>query len=162
MIEHLRSHTFSAAFSLLPPHMDTPEAQAMLIAIGLQESRFKHRRQVNGPARGFWQFEKGGGVRGVLTHAKVAPIMAEALTAQAYQVGVDVLYAAIEHNDVIACVAARLLLWTVPGRLPGPDDPEVGWQQYLDGWRPGKPHRGTWDAFYREAWSQINRVETET
>ena len=28
----------------------------MLLAIGLQESRFVHRRQIGGPACGFWQF----------------------------------------------------------------------------------------------------------
>ncbi len=48
---------------------DTPEGRLMLLAIGLQESRFEHRRQLgNGPARGFWQFEAGGGVKGVMTH----------------------------------------------------------------------------------------------
>ena len=41
----------------------------MLLAIGLQESRLTHRRQIGGPARGLWQFERGGGVAGVLRHA---------------------------------------------------------------------------------------------
>lgn len=48
----------------LLPSMDSVRARMMLLAIGLQESRFEHRRQLgNGPARGFWQFESGGGVR---------------------------------------------------------------------------------------------------
>ena len=48
----------------------------MLLAIGLQESRFEHRRQLVGnpprpigPAMSFWQAEVGGGmVRGVRIH----------------------------------------------------------------------------------------------
>ena len=41
----------------LLPGMDSAKARVMLLAIGLQESRFEHRRQIGGPARGFWQFE---------------------------------------------------------------------------------------------------------
>ena len=44
------------ALALLPSAMDTPQAHCMLLAIGLQESRFVHRRQIGGPACGFWQF----------------------------------------------------------------------------------------------------------
>ena len=43
------------AFTLLPSRMRSREALVMLLAIGLQESLFKRRRQMaNGPARGFW------------------------------------------------------------------------------------------------------------
>nr|WP_316904517.1 hypothetical protein [Ralstonia mannitolilytica] len=61
------------ALAILPSAMDTREARVMLLAIGLQESRFMLRRQVGGPARGFWQFEEGtkmsrGGVWGVYLH----------------------------------------------------------------------------------------------
>lgn len=48
------------------PSMDSTEARVMLLAIGLQESRFINRFQIvqgkpgaKGPARGFWQFEQG-------------------------------------------------------------------------------------------------------
>lgn len=51
---------------LLPAKMDTPKARVMMLAIGMQESRFEHRKQIGGPARGFFQFEEAGGVRGVL------------------------------------------------------------------------------------------------
>ena len=57
------------ALAALPARMRSREAVVMLLAIGLQESLFKYRRQMaNGPARGFWQFEKMGGVAGVLQH----------------------------------------------------------------------------------------------
>lgn len=48
--------------------MDSAAARCQMLAIGLQESRLQHRRQNGGPARGFWQFEKGGGVKGILFH----------------------------------------------------------------------------------------------
>lgn len=151
--QYLHAHVLPAAMSLLPPAMDTTAARAMLLAIALQESRCCHRRQIGGPARSFWQFEIGG-VRGVLSHKASKPHVASALAALAYPVTDDATtpYTAIEHNDVLACVFARLLLWTLPSALPGKDDAEQGWQQYLAAWRPGKPHRGSWDQWYGIAW----------
>ncbi|CAB3712544.1 hypothetical protein CEY09_30335 [Achromobacter marplatensis] len=139
------------ALALLPAKMDTPAARVMLLAIGLQESRFVHRRQIGGPARGFWQFEKGGGVLGVLTHPSsrdaahnlcavrnVAPLSAS-------------VYAALETDDVLAAGFARLLLWTDPWRLPTPGDADGAWDLYLRTWRPGKPHPQTWPGLYHQA-----------
>jgi hypothetical protein len=156
MIEHVRLYTFPAAFSLLPPAMDSPAARAELLAIGLQESRFRHRKQISGPARSLWQFELGGGLAGVLQHHATAAHARKVLDALLYEdATIGQIHEAMTHNDTLACCLARLLLWTVPGRLPGPDDPEAGWRQYREGWRPGKPHRGTWDAFYGVAWSRV-------
>lgn len=143
--------------------MDTPAARAMLLSIGLQESRFLYRRQQNfGPARGFWQFERDGGVRGVINHELTRAHLDAALQALRYPKLVArkknqtaTLHAAIEHNDVLACVFARLLLWTVPGTLPTRNQDARGWDQYLNGWRPGAPHIDTWAAFYSEAWDRV-------
>ena len=66
LVEVLRTNVLPG-MALLPDRMDTPEARVMMLAIGLQESRFVHRRQIKGPARGFWQFEQGGGVIGVVS-----------------------------------------------------------------------------------------------
>ena len=53
------------AFEMLPEKMNKPEAVVQLIAIAYQESNFQFRiQQPNGPAKGFWQFESGGGVKG--------------------------------------------------------------------------------------------------
>ena len=52
MLELARTYTLPAALSLLPPRMDTPLARRYVLAIALQESRFEHRRQIGGPARG--------------------------------------------------------------------------------------------------------------
>lgn len=138
-----------AAFALLPPRLDSPEARVEMIAIGLQESRFEHRRQIRGPAHGFWQFESGGGVRGVLTHHASKPLITPVLAALQYQPS-DCYFALID-NDVLAAVFARLLLWTHPAPLPALGDADGAWRYYLECWRPGKPHPGTWKALYDEA-----------
>lgn len=156
LLYHVYKHTFPAAFALLPGRMETPEAKAMLLAIGLQESRFKYRVQLpNGPAHGFWQFEKAGGVRAVLTNAVTAPLIVPVLQTLQYRANEAECYAAIVHNDVLATCFARLLLWSVPGRLAGPTESQRGWENYLNGWRPGKPHRDTWDGFFAEAWRTV-------
>lgn len=123
----------------------------MLLAIGLQESRFEHRRQVGGPARGFWQFELGG-IRGVLSHKASKEPAGGVLDALAYNRDPADSYQAIEHNDVLACCYARLLLWTLPDPLPKRGEADEGWRQYVEAWRPGKPHRATWDAYFEESW----------
>lgn len=141
------------AFSLLPEHMRSPAAETMLLSIGLQESRFLHRRQVGGPARGFWQFELRGGTQGVLTHPLTSALAKDCMRKLQYDPTALVAHEAIEHNDVLAAVFARLLLWTVPAPLP--TDAKTGWEQYIQAWRPGKPHRGTWDEFYSTAWEVV-------
>lgn len=158
MIALVQDHILPAAYSLLPPAMNSPAATAMLLAIGLQESKFQHRRQVGGPARGFWQFEEGGGVAGVLRHAATAQIAQQVLRELRYPHAVtpSAVYALLADNDVLAAVFARLLLWTVPGRLPTEHQAPAGWRQYLDGWRPGKPHPETWAAYYTSAWQRVH------
>jgi len=151
MTEHVARYVLPAALGLLPERMDSPAARAMLLSIGLQESRFTARVQFGGPARGFWQFERAG-IRGVLAHPVTAPILLSAVAALCYVPSVAVCYAAVEDNDALACVFARLLLWTLPGRLARQDESERAWQDYLAGWRPGKPRRETWDANFAEGW----------
>lgn len=155
MIDVVVREIIPVTMRLLPIGMDSPAARAMLVAIGLQESRFIHRRQIKGPARGFLQFERGGGVRGVLTHPATAQTARQLADTLCYPADEHTLYAALEHNDVLALAFGRLLLWTLPGRLPGPQEPVEGWRQYMESWRPGKPHEGTWQAFYAEAWTRV-------
>ena len=126
----------------------------MIIAICLQESRLQHRKQINGPARGFAQFERGGGVKGVMHHRATASFAAEVCKALSYEPTSNAVYDALSDNDVLAAVFARLLLYTLPRPLPGPAD--EGWEQYLSAWRPGKPHPETWEAFYHEAWGAVD------
>ena len=158
MIYHTYAYTIPAAYSLLPDRMQSPEATAMLLAIGLQESQFAARRQLpKGPARGAWQFERAGGVVGVLNHRSTKTYIQRALVSLCYPSSLDDYgcHTAIEHNDVLACCFARLLLWTLPEPLPSLLNVEVGWAQYLSAWRPGKPHPETWPDNFHLAWSLV-------
>jgi len=150
-----------AALAALPPRMTSDQARVMLYAIGLQESRLLHRDQivkgkapgVKGPALGLWQFERGGGVRGVLrhaasqahAHAAIAHLVKDNLTTE------RTVWLALEQDDVLAAKFARLLLWTDPRPMPRRGDASAAWNYYIRNWRPGKPHAHTWDALYRAA-----------
>jgi hypothetical protein len=61
----------------------------------------------------------------------------------------------VEYSDVVACVFARLLLWTLPQRLPQPTETDMAWRQYIDAWRPGKPHPQRWPERYARAWMEV-------
>lgn len=150
--EYVTAVVIPAALKLLPAKMDSLEARAMLLTTGLQESRFEFRVQKGGPAEGFWQFEAAGGWKGVLTHPASSPLARDVLKALAYGEPDLHDYYAVENNDVLSCVFARLLLWTHPKALPARWQIDYAWQYYLNLWRPGKPYRATWDAFYEEAW----------
>jgi hypothetical protein len=139
------------ALAFLPFKMDTPEASVMLLAIGLQESRFVHRRQIGGPARGFWQFERGGGVRGVLTHPASRDHAYRICGSRGVEPVAAAVYPALEQDDVLAAGFARLLLWTDANRLPAIGDVQGGWNLYARTWRPGKPHPQTWPALHAQA-----------
>ena len=148
--------TIPAALALLPPRMDTPSARACLVAIGLQESEFRARRQGRGgPARGFWQFEFGGALLNVLTHARTKAHALTVCEALAVTPAASACFDALEHNDVLAAAFARLQLWQDPSPLPAADDPAAGWRLYLDAWRPGQPRPATWSSNYRRAWAAI-------
>lgn len=130
------------------------EARRFLLAIALQESGLKHRRQVvggteSGPACSFWQFEKGGGCRGVLSHSGVSKRMKEICGAYNVEATPQGLWEAMRYQDIVAACAARLLIYTLPSTLPS--TPQDGWQQYIDAWRPGKPHPQTWAANWEMA-----------
>lgn len=154
------SDAINPALALLPAGMDTQAARVMLLAIGLQESRFTHRRQIGGPARGFWQFEKGsresrGGVWGVYLHSASKDRLAALCKARSVSCDPDAIYAALEYDDVLAAGVARLLLWTDPKALPPVGDAPASWALYLRTWRPGKPHPHTWPDLYRQAAAQV-------
>ena len=131
----------------------------LLLAIGLQESRFLHRRQLvgkppepTGPAKSFWQGERGGGmVQGVRMHEATRDKAKLLYKARGVQPNNQAIWDAIENDDVLAAGLARLLLWSDPKALPKLGDVEAAWQLYLRTWRPGKPHRATWDALYAQA-----------
>lgn len=143
------------ALSLLPPEMTSPAAKAMMLAIALQESKLEHRRQIGGPARGFWQFEKGGTL-GVLNHDKSRTLALQSLALLGYKgVFAEEVHPPLENNDVLAAIFARLLLWTLPRPLPVRRLPDSAYLYYLATWRPGRPHPRTWEENWMTAWEAL-------
>jgi len=134
---------------------DTSLARRFLLAIALQESGLNHRRQViagsgeTGPAASFWQFEAGGGCKGVLTHFQVAQCMRRLCSDFNVAPTPQGLWEAMRYQDVVAAIAARLLVYTLPNQLP--TNPEQGWEQYIEAWRPGRPHPHTWASAWATA-----------
>ena len=154
------------ALDLLPPHMASLEARVMLLSIGLQESRFEHRFQVvadptmKGPARGFWQFEKGsqslgGGVWGVFKHHQSHEHLRLLCRERERSFDPVSIWQAIEVDDVLAAGLARLLLWTDPKRLPAVGDVAAAWDCYERNWRPGKPHPEFWPRNHAAAMDEV-------
>lgn len=161
--------TFEAAvnpaFELLPEKMDTPEARVLMFAIAMQESRLIHRRQLpDGPANGLWQFEQGtrasrGGVWGVYLHPTSKRLLADFCEELGVDCDPETIYDELQSNDVLAAGVARLLLATDPRKLPDEDDTDGAWDYYVRNWRPGKPHRSTWDAFHEQAQQHVRETE---
>ena len=145
------------ALDLLPAKMGTPEARAMLIAIALQETALRHRRQIGGPALGLWQWELAQ-VGLVLRHGTVGPIARSVLSALVYNPGDpphEPIHAAMEHNDILQAAFSRLLLWPDAAPMPKRDDVQGSLATYLRVWRPGKPHPQKWSANYARAWQAV-------
>lgn len=151
------------ALSLLPPKMDSDAARVMLLAIGLQESRLTFRYQkvtgdpyAKGPARGLLQFERGGGVVGVMTHHASKDLAQDVCKVRRVPFDSSLIHARMEFDDVLAMAFGRLLLWTDRKPLPPVDaSHDDAWDQYIRCWRPGRPHRGTWNEFHDQARSQV-------
>lgn len=147
---------WAESMPLLPAAMDSVRAKASVFAIGFQESEFLHRRQMeNGPARGFWQFERGGGTHGVLTHPGTTQIAKAICRERNVAPNAMDVWTAFETDDILACCFARLLLYTAPWPLPGPGEHEEGWRQYLWCWRPGRPHPEKFPGNYAKAWELV-------
>lgn len=132
----------------------TPDVLRFILAIAGQESACTHRFQIlsggaAGPARGNYQFEQGGGVRGVMLHrasAARAALLCEAASVRFEQAAI---WRAIEGHDGLAYGFARLLVLTDPAPIPTQQD--EAWQYYLRCWRPGKPHPDKWPGHWEAA-----------
>jgi hypothetical protein len=157
------------AMKLLPAKMDSPEARVLLLAIQRQEDPEQKRYQVGpvrdgrwskGPARGLWQFERGGGVLGVMRHPLTRDMAKSLCDHRMVEFDSKIVWRHLEHDDVLAAGFARLLPYTDPKPLPRVDsfglkpdpvtrggwlvDPAGSWAYYIRNWRPGKPHPEKW------------------
>lgn len=151
----------------LPARMDTVGARLMMLTIQKQEDPEERRYQVvrrtestapvnivgertaKGPARGLWQFEQGGGIKGVLIHNSTGALIDDICDRFEVSRSTVACWRAIELNDVLAACFARLLLWSDPRKLPGINDADGAFRLYIDTWRPGAYTRG--DSLQRNA-----------
>lgn len=143
------------ALGYLPGELDSPEARVMLLAVALQESGLRTRVQDNsGPARGFWQFERGGviavldnsvsmqGMRDLCRSFAVAPIPSD-------------VYYTLTQDDVFACGVARWYLRCDPHPLAELGDADDAWLGYQVSWGPGQPKPEAWAANYGAALAAV-------
>lgn len=139
-------------------NMGTDEARVMLLAIALQESALAHRRQVGQGgkilptlARGWWQFESGGGVKGVMAHEATSEPAKAVCEALVVPWGQQDIHEALAWHDHLAAAFARLLLYSDAKPLPEIGAQDEAWAYYLRNWRPGKPHPDRWAEVYPAA-----------
>lgn len=138
-----------------PVSFASPQVKVMLLTIALQESNCAFRRQVGGPARSYWQFERGGGVAGVINHPVVGPWLKTFCGQLDIPFTAPVIYEAMAWCDPLAVTMARLLLWTDRSSIPPVGSVDDAWIYYLRNWRPGKPGPARWPALYKVAASAV-------
>lgn len=148
----LNARVISPGLALLPIAMDSVKARVQLLSITLQEDPRQLRRQMgNGPARGLWQFERGGGVKGVMGHHATTGHAHRLCAERGVEWDARAVWTRLETDDLLACGFARLLLYSDPKPLPAVDDAEGGWDLYMRTWRPGRPHPEKWPANHEAA-----------
>ncbi len=122
------------------------EAETLLLAIALQESGITDRiqgRGDEGPARGFWQFERIGVLDVMQRRTRDMERVCKELVIGCVT---DTVWRDLAWNDMLACSVARLTLRLDRQQLPAASlgSEDAAWAYYLRNWRPGKPHRDRW------------------
>jgi len=132
-------------------------ARVLEMTIWGQESDWRARRQIGGPARGFPQFEKGGGVAQLFA---ATPLQLRAVCDELFiPYNQSDVFEAMAWNDVLSAAMTRLLLWQDPAPLPAVGDVQAGWNYYQRNWRPGAPHPNVWPAKYGTAMGLVQSAK---
>lgn len=127
-------------------------ANIMLVAISGQEAHWTARVQNNnGPAHGLFQFERRGGVAGVLKDDATAALARAACDKAGVAPDSLSVWKALVSDDALAVAFARLLLWSDEAPLCAVGDEEGSWRYYLRNWGPGKPDHARWHINYQSA-----------
>lgn len=157
-----------AGLALLPEPLRTLDAKVQLYATSVQENPARAPRQLIkkdgklqpiGPAAGDYQFEKTGGIRGLVNFksARLQKMLSGVCKARKVAESVDALFDAIQVDPVLAAALARLLYYTDSGALPKAGAEQYAWAVYLRTWRPGAYERdpeglrAKWSQSYAEA-----------
>lgn len=147
----------AAGLALLPDRMGSIAASVLLYATSRQENPQRLPQQVGGSAVGDYQFEKGGGVRGVMYHDSVRGTAGMVCSSRGVIFDAERIYQALKTDSVLASALARLLYYTDPKPLPEVGDEASTWALYLRTWRPGayarQPEelRAKWRKSYADA-----------
>lgn len=137
-------------------YLDWPqpaEREALLVAIAMQESKLRYRRQVpRGPAQSWWQIEPPTAVDCLRRCPPVRELWRE--------LGLGLWLGdgpkdqgrieGLAESELGACAVAAGILRLHPGALPWIDEPEKAWRYYLAAWRPGKPRIEGWAAAHED------------
>src|SRR5262245_32238949 len=127
----------------------TDEALVMCMTIPGQESAWNARLQGGGPARGYSQFEEGGGVHGVLTHPASSGLIRTICDANDIdKVNDDKIYEQKAWSAFLNMSMTRLLLYTGPRPLPAVGDVQGSYFYYDSIWRPGSKRPDDWPGNY--------------
>lgn len=156
------ANAIDPALQLLPGPMHSDAARIMLLAIGLQESKFAWRAQIvpgdpyaKGPARGYWQNERGG-IQCVITNVATSDLAAVLCQARGVAFDAGLIHAKLEFDDILAAGFARLFLFADPHPLPVVDASDAQtWDCYVRNWRPGKPRPEDWPDNHAAARAQV-------
>lgn len=157
-----------AGLALLPDALRTLDAKVQLYATSIQENPTRAPRQLIkkdgrlqpiGPAAGDYQFEKTGGIRGLLNfkNDRVQSMLRSVCAARQVPQTIDGLFDGIQTDPILAAALARLLYFTDAGALPKAGAEQYAWEVYLRTWRPGayerdpKGLRAKWSKSYAEA-----------
>lgn len=155
-----------AGLDLLPTIRKTNSARVQLYTTSRQENPNRSPRQVikvegklvpKGPAAGDYQFEPGGGIKGVLNFRTTRELAIGVCRARGVPATVNGVFDGIQVDPVLAAAFARLLYYTDPFALPAVGDEDAAWALYLRTWRPGAYERqpvelrAKWRKSYAEA-----------
>lgn len=124
-------------------------ARVLVMTIAGQEANWMYRLQIGGPARSYWQFEKGGGAVGLFNRTPTQ--LYNVCAALDIKYDLTTVFEAMAWHDGLATSMARLLLWTDPKPLPAVGDQQGAWDYYLGLWRPGMPRPDSWPSRYQTA-----------
>lgn len=139
----------------------TPQARLLSLAIAGQESAWIDRRQLGGPARGFWQFEGGPMSATAEMFRRFSPAIQKVCGQFAIPCDVKTVFEAIAWHDVLAASMARLLLWSDAQLLPELGDLQGSWNYYQRNWKPGAPRPDDWPGRYGTAMGLVQSTETK-
>ena len=138
------NEAITAAFNMLPVKMAGQKPRVILLAIQLQEDPELLRVQKGcGAARGIFQFEKGGGCKGVLNHPATKQEAERICELRHVTPTPEDVWATIRTDDVLTACFARLLMFSDPQPLPEIGVVRQAFDLYLRTWRPGAYTRGT-------------------